>query len=416
MAEQHLIERARHADLLALAGQHTQLHRESAREMSGPCPRCGGRDRFHCTASWFFCRQCHPRRGDAIEFVRWLGLAPDFRSAIQMLLDGKPMAAVRPARQPARPQQRQQQRADDGRDDGWAERADGIVRQAQNTLWDDTQGQPARDYLLGRGLDPQTWLAWGWGYRPDVAVPGTNGSVRAPAIVLPWYVAGRLVAVRYRFLEVQAGHKMASLHGSRFAGHMYGGHLLPEFVRLPPDPGRRPVEALSTLLICEGELNAASIWQVAAGTRLDVLSLGSESQRLPDGVIELAGRYGQVLVWMDRHELAQKLAAPFPNARALGSPNGQDANDLLRAGDLGYILGLARMRACEGDRYRLEGLLWELWDAADSIQGVDAGTARIIRALAGQLGHQVELYEFEPGRFHTSRIFWIVASIVGEGP
>ncbi len=44
-------------------------------ERYGPCPKCSGRDRFH--VCWyagrerFFCRQCHPRRGDAIEYLHW---------------------------------------------------------------------------------------------------------------------------------------------------------------------------------------------------------------------------------------------------------------------------------------------------------------------------------------------------------
>ena len=59
-------------NLIKLAACYTELHNESTKEFSGPCPKCGGHDRFHVTANWFFCRQCHEKRGDAIEYMRWL--------------------------------------------------------------------------------------------------------------------------------------------------------------------------------------------------------------------------------------------------------------------------------------------------------------------------------------------------------
>ena len=71
-------------DVRELAGRVTTLRRASATEMAGPCPRCGGEDRFHCTQRWFFCRQCHPQRGDLIDFVRWLH-GVDFRGALALL-------------------------------------------------------------------------------------------------------------------------------------------------------------------------------------------------------------------------------------------------------------------------------------------------------------------------------------------
>ena len=45
-----LVETAKGADMLELARRYTTLRRESSHEWAGPCPRCGGDDRFHCTA------------------------------------------------------------------------------------------------------------------------------------------------------------------------------------------------------------------------------------------------------------------------------------------------------------------------------------------------------------------------------
>ncbi len=75
-------------DLRELAMRYTRLRRVSARELAGPCPRCGGEDRFHVQAGWWFCRQCHPKRGDAIELVRFLNLAHSFRDAVTVLRGG----------------------------------------------------------------------------------------------------------------------------------------------------------------------------------------------------------------------------------------------------------------------------------------------------------------------------------------
>src|SRR6476619_2951552 len=35
------------ADVSELAGSHTELHRATPKELEGPCPKCGGTNRFH---------------------------------------------------------------------------------------------------------------------------------------------------------------------------------------------------------------------------------------------------------------------------------------------------------------------------------------------------------------------------------
>ena len=383
-------------DLRELAGQHTSLHKESAQEMSGPCPRCGGRDRFHVQAGWFFCRQCHPKWGDAIEFVRWLGLAHDFRSACA-LLDGGRAAAPVAHRKPAPKTRPKVRPAGD-----WKRRAARLVAQAQERLWE-PEGGPAQEYLERRGLTPETWLMFRFGYEPEAPVPGTKGRERAPAVVLPWFAKGgrELVAVRYRFLKDTTVGKISSLAGSTFQGRLYGGHVLDDFVFLatPEEPG---AVAQRTLIVCEGELNAASIWQVARYSRLDVVSMGSESQHVPDKFAQWTASYGLVFVWLDRGELARDAALRLPGAGAIESLYG-DANDLLRRGLLGGFLARVRKEACGDDRPKKEALLWDLWDAADALLGVDKGTAGVIQDLAEQLGQPVALHEPEPGRWITRR-------------
>lgn len=383
---------AQAADLLALAGRHTQLKKNAHHDWCGPCPRCGGKDRFHVfqnriTKRWsFLCYQCHGRPGDAIEFVRWLHGA-DFVEAVQQLAGA--------------PQARRIEPPPPAVNLSWTQRVRRLVVDAQDLLWSD-EGEAARAYLERRGLEPHTCLAFGLGYRPDAPVPGTDGKRRAPAIVMPW-TAGRVVlpppstgkvtAVRYRFLEPQDGAKITAEGGSRFAGRLYGGQVLP-----------RVAERLRTLVLVEGEINCMSIWQCAGSPermfdwRLDVLSLGSESAKLSPAAVAAIGEYGKVLVWADRGEVARELAQTLPNAHPIRSPGGKDANDLLQEGLLAGFLAEALADAARNE-WELEGLLWTLWDAARSPYGLDGATATVCRWLAERLGKQATLVEAEPNRW-----------------
>lgn len=367
-------------NLIERAGQVTTLRRESRNEYSGPCPKCGGRDRFHVRREWFFCRQCHEKRGDAIEFVSWLHGVP-FRRACEML-GGQ---AATPRTEKRRPSPTPRRRP------GPRLRKSALAAM-QERLFNDERARPGREYLEGRGLHCLSWLTFGFGYTPDAVG-------RGPAIAMPWYRAGKLTAIRYRLLHPVGRQKILSEPGSTFAGGLYGGHVLPDFVRLPPEPNQRPAEADRALILIEGELNAASIWQAAGRARVDVLSIGSDTQPIPPGAAALAGRYGLVVAWLDRPELARRVAAALPAAHAVSSPGGRDANDLLQAGLLGGMIARLRVQAAAGDRDRLQALFWDYYDAARDINGVDAGTAAELQALAGQLGRDLDIYEPEPGRW-----------------
>ena len=391
---EHLIEQAKRADLLGLAEQHTTLHRESGREWAGPCPRCGGDDRFHVNAGadsegWWFCRQCHQKPGDAIAFVRWLQPGLSFAAAVEQLT-GSGITLPAP---PAQRRQPEHRRAETQPGD-WRRQAERTVAEAQRLLWA-PEGEPARAYLEHRALEPATWLAFGLGYAPAAAVPGSRGEQRAPAVVLPWIVAGKVVAIRYRFFEAQGGAKITALAGSLFAGRLFGGQHLPEWLRMSDQPG---AERLRWLLIVEGEINGMSAWQVAAESALDVLSLGSEGAKLSPAAVATAQRYGRVLCWADRAEVAQSLMSALPGAYGVRSPGGKDANDLLKSGHLGGFLATVRADAATG-MSELERLLWALWDAAGLPAGIDAGSAAVATSLAAKLGRAAPLVEDGPGKW-----------------
>ena len=73
-------------DVLALAERDTTMHKVTPNEYAGPCPSCGGTDRFrvHTEKGWF-CRRCHndPWQ-DVIEYVQhYRGL--EFKAACEYL-------------------------------------------------------------------------------------------------------------------------------------------------------------------------------------------------------------------------------------------------------------------------------------------------------------------------------------------
>ena len=182
------------------------------------------------------------------------------------------------------------------------------------------------------------------------------------------------------------------------------------------EPG---AEQTRTLVLCEGEINAASIWQVAHDTRLDVLSVGSESTRLTDAMVAHAAKYKHVIVWMDRREVATKMREQLPagtvavasplrkddQGNVLTGPDGKpqkiDANDMLRIGKLGAFLAGVRVKACGENGATREGLLWDLVDAARLPLGIDPGTGAAALRLAGELGKRVTLYECPDGAWRV---------------
>jgi hypothetical protein len=385
-------------DLRELATRSIELCKASGeKELQGPCPKCGGDDRFHVRADWFFCRHCHPKRGDAIEFIMWRD-GVNFQEACARLDSGRIITQIKkqtPARKATRTT------ADD---ENWQRKITKIVDEAHDRLFDLPEGEAGRNYLLGRGLEPHTWAAFKLGFRLDVGLPGTWSEAKReyihppqPAIVIPWYRGSKVVAVRYRFLKAHQykdidgkdrSEKQTSPYfdGEQFAGRLFGMQALAQCA-----------EDLRTLVLVEGEINAMSIWQEAHDSNVDVLSIGSEDQKLTPAMVDYAKQFACVVAWLDRHEKALNQAKEL-EACAISSPNGQDANDLLQAGLLGGFLTQTRVDACRANlgrgktlEYQRERLLWNLFDAARLPGGVDLHTRKMILELAKQLGKQADL-------------------------
>lgn len=397
----HIIDQARAADLIELAGRHIDLTNESAASKCGPCPKCQGEDRFWIRDNRYTCRGCGIN-GDSIDFVRMV-TGCDFMEAVAQLtgwnrtgerqiaqaIPTKRVAANKPVAAPNTEWQREKTKlADEG----------------AHRLFTDPQAEPGREYLLGRSIEPHAWQRFHLGYRANVPLPGTWNADKKqytlpgkPAIALPWYRNGKVWAIRYRFLEAQTyidaqgkqrKEKQVAQPGSHFAGGLYGGHALPEYTGLKVEhsEGKR-AEALRTLVICEGELNAISIWQVAEPWGWDVLSLGSESQKLSQPMIDYAKTFGRVLVWMDRESIVKDLMSLLlPLGFGVSSPHRDDggkldANDLLQQGLLGGFLASMRLKSCKSTTER-QRFLFDLWDADQRPPYLDAGARRMMSEVS----------------------------------
>ena len=407
MIAESIVSAAKQVSVVDLVATRTELRRVAGDEFAGACPKCGGSDRLHATEAWWFCRQCHTKRSDAIGLVRWLD-GVTFAEAVHRLSGASVLhSPQRPAAQ--RPAQRPAQRV---QTDDWRQRAGRVLQTAQVALttaaaqpWstDAHADRLAVQYLHKRSLSMATAQRFGLG----IAMAWRPGGAkrRDLALAMPWYDdTNQLTAIRYRFVPTDddAGlDKLTSDAGSVFAGVLYGQHAL---TRWPTTDGRR-TERLRTLVVVEGELNAMSIAQVAGGVgerhdwRVDVVSLGSETQRLSADDVAFCKRYGRRLTWMDKRDVAAQVAAQIGGADALASPNDKDANDLLQIGWLGGFLA-ATLVATASSTAAVEGVLWDLWDSA--AHGVDVMTASIIDQTARRIGRSAHLAERSDGLWWQS--------------
>ena len=403
-------------DLRELAGRYTELR--GGKEQEGPCPKCGGDNRFHCKADFWFCRQCYDITNglphDAVAFVMWHDNVTEAQ-AIANLTGGVLVApAGQATRQAPAPKQREPQT------DDWLHGAKLKVDYAHRRLMDDTdmQAGEGRHYLDSRGIEPHTWIAFKFGYTSDASLPGTEGKQKAPAIVIPWYKGGKLVAVRYRFLKLhkytdiegkERNEKQTALKDSSFTGAIYGGQAL-----------SKRVLKLTTLIVCEGELNGGSIWQTVYNQNVHVFSLGSESAVITPAFAEHAKNYASVLVWMDKEERSQAIAAALvdrndkaaypikspPKKDATGQvivddkgkPASLDANDFLKSGKLGGFLALHRWQAATNQEAQ-EAALWDVYDAAQLPMGADDYTLSMLAYIAKTMGVTLEKERVTPDKF-----------------
>lgn len=203
----------------------------------------------------------------------------------------------------------------------WQQRAERIVNQAEETLWSEV-GEPALNYLIGRGLTTHTIRAARLGY-----VPGDFRSWRVMegmdvpcGITIPWFATGALWAVKVR--RAYGTPKYQQIKGGNVNG-LYGADGLAD---------------REIALFCEGEFDALLARQ-EAGNLVAPVTLSSATAILSSRWYTELTHCHTILVAYDRDTAGEKgtkrLLSLSPRFRAVQVPQGKDVGEFyLNDGDV----------------------------------------------------------------------------------
>jgi len=209
-------------DLLNLIDRDTNLKKVASTgggEYHGPCPFCGGKDRFvvqpyHTNGGRWFCRHCASPWQDAVEYVKKRYTNGDFRAAVKFLHLESQLESSSP--QYTSPDARRARRNPDSpnrpaslQEDylaltnrGWQAAAKQFVRESKQRLWS-PEGRTVLDYLRQRGLTDKIIARAHLGYCPSYKKTkwgGESVSLRR-SVVIPWWIEGQFWRVRFRQLD-----------------------------------------------------------------------------------------------------------------------------------------------------------------------------------------------------------------------
>ena len=139
-----LVEQARTMDMVAVAITHGAELRKSSGELVGPCPICGGTDRFsiNLVKEVFNCRGCGKGGRGPIDLELFL-VGGDFVEAVKTLTGTESLSRLRPKADPERQARRRRE----------AEAAEANQHAKAAWLWNLRQpavGSPVETYLRGR--------------------------------------------------------------------------------------------------------------------------------------------------------------------------------------------------------------------------------------------------------------------------
>ncbi len=327
-------------NLLSLIGNDTRLKKVAGTgggEWHGPCPFCGGDDRFTVQPNakgggCWSCRQCSPHWGDAIAYKQKRdGL--DFKAAVSALgltLDNwshseqRGHHGIHAGYMPPVPAESLGILRSDYlalNDSGWQSQADRFTTDCSNRLWDDA-GAAALDYLRKRGLSDAVIGAAELGYNPtDTNAQWGEVGVFLPAgIVIPWEIGGQYYRVNIRRLA-PTGERYMQPKGA--ANGLYGVD---------------DITSSCVVVMVEGEIDALSIrtGAVSLGRRLVPVATGTASgSRLLRWVVAV-GVASRVLLAFDTDKAGEDAAIWWRQQLGVKAarlkPTAHDVNDMLKSG------------------------------------------------------------------------------------
>lgn len=284
--DDRLIEKANQVDLLSLVNQYTEVKRVAntkGGEYAGPCPICGGEDRFkvqphRIRGGVWFCRKCTGANWqDAIAFQMFV-TGDSFTEAVQSLTDSSINSNIK---KQSKTVQRKKDPAMLSND--WQDAAQSLLNYAKNNLFEigiDEKLEWQRkdiltgemisremsplEYLNSRGLNRSTIRLWDLGYIPkDFWVDPRRFGLSGKRIWIPqgilipckvgdliWYLKIRRPSGRPKYIQVRGSHSALFMVQTS--------------------------EFFDQAIICEGELDALLLWQEVEDL-IGVISLGGTS-------------------------------------------------------------------------------------------------------------------------------------------
>lgn len=263
------LEAAKQVNLVSLVETVTKLRRVTPNEWAGPCPRCGGNDRFRVnTEKGWFCRKCEGAPGsgghwkDAIDFVMWRDNVP-FKTAV-LVLAGNSTVTEEDIRRIAKEREERER----------LERIEKAERMAAareelnhfsdwKTYNENLKTYPeARALWRGRGLSDDWQDYYGLGYCVAREWRYKDTSFISDSLTIPYHLPvcknfpGE--GMEYKWAEIDLKHRLLKplSSGDKYRHHISGlGNNL--FIT---DLFKRLDCLFGDLLIVEGEIKAMVTW------------------------------------------------------------------------------------------------------------------------------------------------------------
>jgi len=269
-------------DILTLIGRDSRLKRVAATnggEYAGPCPFCGGRDRFRVWPEQgrYWCRGCK-KTGDAIQYLRDKENL-SFAEACRLLDITKELKAHSPRPTPVQPKRAEAPSR------AWQDRARSFASYCQGQLWGE-RGQAVRDYLHSRGLNDDTIRQWHLGFSDSDLFDKANrwGFDGHPlwvpvGVVIPCFVDGAMWYVKVR--RPLLGDALAEKVG---VGRKVGdGSSEPKYVQIRGSKaalfGSDTLAGQEIAFIVEGEFDTMLLLQETQG-KIGVATMGGAANSL----------------------------------------------------------------------------------------------------------------------------------------
>lgn len=334
-------------DILALIQQESGLSFKKVAathggEYAGPCPWCGGNDRFliwpQHKGGRYWCRGCE-KKGDGIQFIRDMhGLT--FGEACERLGITRGVYRRRqkmPVSTPERPFFKPKK--SEPPPELWMQKAATFLKYSREKLWT-PEGRTALEFLHGKGLNDATIRKAGIGFNPSDLYRDRRGWGLPLEINRPdgkpkliWLPAGIVIPLALSTEQKEAGETITRLRFRRFAdtGPRYVICASSSVAPLVLEADK------SIFTIVESELDAWLIWQETADLT-GVVAMGSAVMNPDVAAHDLLTKAEIILNSLDYDEAGARQSwnwwdkAYGPKVIRWPTPFGKDPSDALQQG------------------------------------------------------------------------------------